>query len=311
MNSPDISSLAVSAFSMNIQSSHLSLTAQPLLSLPAQPSQSFPTDQNYPLEIIVENVEQLKIDLPHIPVSKITKQKTIFFDLRQVVDVPMFADFASLYFTSWTKTQVVTQLCRMYIDLDKFSAQILDPFEKIKLLQDVILREYDKNSTLVFPSASSSPLGFRSVSSSPLGFRSVSSSPLHFTNKVLTDVANIMEYDATREFIEKYFLNWDVGDFVTVMIRMYKSLDRYDSLTQLEKLGILHHLIDDKQSRRIIASAVSSWKSSDTSTFQPPPQPQPPSSSQDKSMNEVKSSVLRICDSATTSSLRVSKSINS
>jgi uncharacterized protein YjaZ len=140
----------------------------------------------------------------------------------------------------------------MYIDLDKFSKPIINPFEKIKLLQEVILKQFEKSSEL-------SLLQIDHQASRQVDHKA--SSQITQVSQVLMDVANIMEYNVTRQFIEKYFLNWDVSDFVTVLINMYKSLDRYGELTQIEKFSILHNLIEDKQSRRMIASAVSSWKS--------------------------------------------------
>ena len=253
------------------------------------------------LQIVVPDVKQLKESLNRIPILKIIKQKTIFSDLHQVIDDPMFSDFARSYFTTWTKTQVVTQLCQMYIDLDKFSTQINDPFEKIKLLQEVILKQYDNNCstsavtdgttsaiTDVTTTSATSVVTDKTTSATSVVTDKTTSATSAIANgtivtnahkrsdeasvqsyyassKVLTDVANIMEYDVTRRFIEKYFLNWDVSDFVSVLINMYKSLDRYKELTQQEKFGILHNLIDDKHSRRTIAAAVSSWKSGSSS----------------------------------------------
>ena len=201
--------------------------------------------------------------------SKLKKKGTIFFDLHQVIDVPIFVDFVNCYFSKWSTTEVVIQLCRMYIDLDKFSSTILDPFEKIEFLKDVILSKYDhlhqqSNSQVVSIKPSRglySMLENSNIVQDLEKLTEIKSSEANPYETIFIDVANIMEYDVTRQFIEKYFLNWDIGDFVTVLIKMYKSMDRFSNLSQMEKFGMLQQLLQDQETRRIIASTVSSWKS--------------------------------------------------
>jgi hypothetical protein len=202
-------------------------------------------------------------------ITKAKKKGTIFHDLHQVIDIPIFVDFVNSYFSKWSTTEVVIQLCRMYIDLDKFSSSILDPFEKIEFLKDVILSKYDRlneqnDSQVVSIKPSKCLYSIVENSNIMKDLEKLTETKSSNTNPyetIFIDVANIMEYDVTRKFIEKYFLNWDIGDFVTVLIKMYKSMDRFPNLSQMEKFGILQQLLQDQETRRIIASTVSSWKS--------------------------------------------------
>lgn len=201
---------------------------------------------------------------------------SLFHDLNAIIEHPMFRDFAHKYFTSWKSTQIVTKLCRMYADLDHLSPNISNPYEKIALLKDVILTNlltdgstdgtsFDghKELTVNLVTLTSNDVLVRYTQSSAKlssETRIELGQQLYQTQPVLRDVADIMEYENTGEFMKKYFLQWDTSDLVVVLIRLYECFDQFVDWTPEQKFGFLHYLMSDRNARQVLALKISDWK---------------------------------------------------
>lgn len=189
----------------------------------------------------------------------IQSSNSLFRDMSQIIDHPMFQDFANKYFSSWKSTQLITQLCRMYADLDRLSTQIIDPYEKLTMLQEVIFTEWmeiDSRKADQMDVFRSSPSEFPLVRHNrrSLGME------LYQINPVMKDVADVMEHEYTRTFIQKYFLQWDTSDLVVVLIKLYRCFDRFPDWTTEQKMGFLHSLISDPPTRQLLVQKITEWK---------------------------------------------------
>jgi hypothetical protein len=182
---------------------------------------------------------------------------SLFYDLNQIIEHPLFQEFSQKYFKTWESTQLIVQLCQMYIDLDKLVTETcepkqLSPFEKICLLQECVLKQLllkdDKNDKIIILPHTSNNKTIE------IGKR------IYKTQPVLKDVADIMEYEQTSEFIKKYFIRWDTSDLVVVLIRLYECFNQYTTWTPQQKFGFLHHLMSDKAKRKLLAEKISEWK---------------------------------------------------
>jgi hypothetical protein len=210
--------------------------------------------------------------------TKLIKTKgSLFHDLNAIIEHPLFLDFAHKYFTSWKSTQIVTKLCRMYADLDHLSPHISNPYEKIALLKDVILTNLltdgSTDGTTRFDGHREITGNLATLTSNDVLVRYTQSSAnlssetrielgqqLYQTQPVLRDVADIMEYENTGEFVKKYFLQWDTSDLVVVLIRLYECFDRFVDWTPEQKFGFLHYLMSDPNARQVLVSRISDWK---------------------------------------------------
>lgn len=165
--------------------------------------------------------------LAHTGKTLVQTEGSLFHDLNAIVDHPLFREFSKKYFTSWKSTQVITQLCKMYVDLDQLSVQISNPYEKLTVLQEVIL-----NNLLLEDSEKNLITQYVDPST-----RTQLGQHLYKTQSVLKDVADIMEYTPTSEFVKKYFLQWDTSDLVVVLIKLYECFDRFVDWTPEQKFG--------------------------------------------------------------------------
>lgn len=238
--------------------------------------------------------------LEQIGSKLVEKQGSLFHDLNQVIEHPLFQEFSQKYFRTWESTQLIIQLCQMYMDLDQLTSELgglssdldqqssnlnqltakfnasnstytcsttptfthsttpthtdskpLNPFEKICLLQECVLKQ------LVLGNEDSTSLVIQyknPESKKEVGKR------IYKTQPVLKDVADIMEYEKTSEFIKKYFIRWDTSDLVVVLIRLYECFNECTTWTPEQKFGFLHHLMSDKTKRKLLAEKISEWK---------------------------------------------------
>jgi hypothetical protein len=177
----------------------------------------------------------------------LSRKDSLFTDLIHVVDHPLLKDFAQKYFKTWQTTCVITQLCRLYMELDQLSQPIHNPFEKLTVLKNVIWDNYVEANRLILPPPSRSSVVKEGQA-------------LYQTHPILKDVADIMEYKMTSKVIQKYFLQWDTGDLVVVLIQLYQCLDQCTDWTPVEKMGFLHYLMSDRQTRQILSTKVNEWK---------------------------------------------------
>lgn len=178
---------------------------------------------------------------------------SLFCDMSQIIEHPMFREFADNYFSSWKSTQLITQLCRMYSDLDQLSTHVIDPYEKLTMLQEVIFTEWVSIEAGKVESVPEFPLV-------PTTHRRSLGMELYQTHPFMKDVANVMEHEHMRAFIQKYFLQWDTSDLVVVLIKLYRCFDRFSHWTTEQKMGFLHTLISDAPTRQLLAQKISEWK---------------------------------------------------
>jgi transcription termination factor NusB len=128
-------------------------------------------------------------------------------------------------------SQLVTQLCRMYADLDQLSDQVIDPYEKLTMLQEVIFTEWmgiDSGKT------DSALLSYKKFLQPNID-RRLMGIELYQKHSIIKDVANVMEHEYIRAFIQKYFLQWDTSDLVVVLIKLYRCFDRFPDWTTEQK----------------------------------------------------------------------------
>jgi hypothetical protein len=240
----------------------------------------------------LETHELSSYRLEQIGSKLVEKQGSLFNDLNQVIEHPLFQEFSQKYFRTWESTQLIIQLCQMYMDLDQMTSELdglssdlnqqssnlnqlttkfnasnsthshsttptctrskpLNPFEKICLLQECVLKQ------LVLGNEDSTSLVIQyknPESKIEVGKR------IYKTQPVLKDVADIMEYETTSEFIKKYFIRWDTSDLVVVLIRLYECFNECTTWTPEQKFGFLHHLMSDKTKRKLLAEKISEWK---------------------------------------------------
>lgn len=212
-----------------------------------------------------KNTEQLEPIEPHklssyqlekLGSELIETQGSLFYDLNQVIEHPLFQEFSQKYFKTWESTQLITRLCQMYMDLDQLTSDHADtkklsPFEKICLLQECVLKQL----VLCEDATTSGLIHYKSPQSKlEIGKR------IYKTQPVLKDVADIMEYERTSEFIKKYFLRWDTSDLVVVFIRLYECFNECTTWTPEQKFGFLHQLMSDKTKRKLLAEKIADWK---------------------------------------------------
>lgn len=180
---------------------------------------------------------------------KMVEQKPSFFnDLQCIIEHPLFVDFSNKYFNTWKSIQVLTQLFHIYVQMDKIGAAEMHPYEKLACLKDIVVKGY------VCGEYSSNQISMSSQLSLSKGIE------IYQTDELFKDVADIMEYDLTRTFIQKYFLDWDTGDLVSVLIKLYECFNECTNLGPMQKMGLLHVLISNTNTRQLLSNRISEWK---------------------------------------------------
>ena len=122
------------------------------------------------------------------------------------------------------------------------------------VLKQLVLEDDHNDKTIILPHTSTILPHTSTNKTIEIGKR------IYKTQPVLKDVADIMEYDQTSEFIKKYFIRWDKSDLVVVLIRLYQCFNQCTTWTPQQKFGFLHHLMSDKAKRKLLAEKISKWK---------------------------------------------------
>jgi len=228
------------------------------------------------MELVPETTVPLPAHLEAQGQQLLQATDSLYADLSRIVDHPVFQNFYQQYLVSWSSTRCVTHLMRLYAKLDDLSPKITDPFEKLALLQDLIVRDWvteDGSCSMVHPEADLTLRTAESFSTTTTTLSPVPDVPpittlsptahtldLRRHSSVFRDVVDVMEHEHVRAFLDKYFLRWDIGDFIVVLIRLYKCLDRFPTWTVEQKMGFLHHVLSDPSTRHNLARKITEWK---------------------------------------------------
>ena len=75
---------------------------------------------------------------------------------------------------------------------------------------------------------------------------------LYQTNETSRDLGNVMEHPLMKEFLSKYFLNYD--ESMLLLMKTYEQIDSElgTELNPFQKLGLLFEVIHDRRTRAII-----------------------------------------------------------
>lgn len=202
------------------------------------------------------------------------KPGSLFSDLSPLLDHPLFQTFSQTYFREWSSVQLIVRLCQLYQQLDALSPQVVDPYEKLAVLHEFVGGWW--GATTADPSPS--PLSIPSSLPDPWTLDGLTSlSPYRGDSEqrargqvlyqqqpgMLTHVVDLMEHEPTRRFLEKYFLNWDTADIVSLLIQLYHCLDQIQEATRLthtQKMGLLYFTLSDPATRRLFSQHINRWK---------------------------------------------------
>jgi hypothetical protein len=93
---------------------------------------------------------------------------------------------------------------------------------------------------------------------------------LYQRNEAFQDIGNVMEHPVLHDFFKKYFIDYDTGDAMLMMMKTYEQIsDTFgEQLTPPQKLAMLHELICDTRTRGIIRDKMVGWKKG--MTIEPP-----------------------------------------
>jgi len=185
------------------------------------------------------------------------KDDSVFVDVETMMSHPLFREFQSRYFNDWKSIQLIVSLCRIYEQLDSITPRIT-PYEKLAVLQTIVTDELIGG--VVCKSIES--VGSVEVVIPPVESKELVSTgqSLYKTNQMYGDIANVMEHELIKDFITKYFIRWNTGDIVVVLIKMYECVDSYNNFTREQKLGFLQYLLSNKVTRHQIANKIEQWK---------------------------------------------------
>jgi hypothetical protein len=85
---------------------------------------------------------------------------------------------------------------------------------------------------------------------------------LYQRNEAFQDIGNVMEHPLLHDFFKKYFIDYDTGDAMLMMMKTYEQISETfeEQLTPPQKLAMLHELVRDTRTRGIIRDKMVGWK---------------------------------------------------
>lgn len=87
---------------------------------------------------------------------------------------------------------------------------------------------------------------------------------LYNVHTVMRDIGEVMEHPLFRDFFSKYFSDWNSGEAMLMLMRTYEEIDQGfgDEFTPYQKLALLHKVMLDGRTRKIVMDNMVEYKTS-------------------------------------------------
>ena len=84
---------------------------------------------------------------------------------------------------------------------------------------------------------------------------------LYHNNRVMKDIANVLNHPEFATFFATYFTNWETAKSMLMLIKVHQQLD--NQLTGYEKLAHLFDLMSQSEFRAGLVHNMNTWITND------------------------------------------------